>query len=95
MFYVPIDQKQIKKAGNMILSEEEVLTILKKSLPKTNYKDLEDVARSIAGKAEHWQEVDLDEHIHDEVETKTLHDICQRKSNNSNPPKKIRLFFKE
>ena len=79
----------------MILSEEEVITILKKALPKSNCKDLEGVARSITNESKNWQEVDLNEHIHDEVETKVLHDICQRRSNNDRPPKNVRLFFKE
>ena len=59
------------------------------------YKDLEGVARSITNESKNWQEVDLNEHIHDEVETKVLHDICQRKSNNNRTPKNVRLFFKE
>ena len=79
----------------MILSEEEIVAILKKSLPSTNYKDLGHIARSITTETKNWQEVDLNEHIHDEVETKVLHDICQRRSNNDRPPKNVRLFFKE
>ena len=78
----------------MVFSEEEVIAILKKSLPKADYKDLERVARSIAGQTGSWQEVDLNEHIHDEVETRVLHDICKRKANNNKTPKDIRLFFK-
>lgn len=79
----------------MIFSEEEIITILKKSLPKANYKDLEVVAKSIIDHSEHWQEADLNEHIHDDVEMQVLHDICQRRSNSTKPPKQIRLFFKE
>ena len=78
----------------MVFSEGEIVAILKKALPKADYKDLGNIAQSILSEGEHWQEVDLNEHIHDEVETKMLHDICQRKSGNNRPPKNVRLFFK-
>ncbi len=78
----------------MLFSEQEIVAILKKNLPKTDYKDLANVASSIVSKAEHWQEVDLDEHVRDELETKVLHDICKRKSDGETP-KDIRLFFRK
>ena len=78
----------------MIFSEKEIITMLKKSLPKTDYKTMENVAKSLISEPQQWQEIDLNEHIHDEVETKILLDICKRKTNNR-PPKGIRLFYKE
>lgn len=77
----------------MFLSEEEITAILKKALPKADYKDLGNIARMIVREGEQWQEVDLNEHIHDELEMQLLHDICKRKNNNR-PPQNIRLYFK-
>ena len=79
----------------MIFSEEDIIGILKKSLPNANYKDLESVAKSIVNTSDQWQEADLDEHIHDEVKKQLLHDICKQTSNNKKPPQDMRLFFKE
>lgn len=77
-----------------MLSDEELILILKKALPKSNYQDLKDVVKSIRNETKNWQEADLHQHIHDEVETQILHDICQR-SNGGRKPKLMRLFFKE
>lgn len=78
----------------MILSENEIITILKKELPKADYRQLASIATSITDHAKHWQEVDLNEHIHDDVEKDFLHEICKRESN-SKPFKGIKLFYKE
>ncbi len=78
----------------MIFSEEEILAILKKELPEVNGKNLEDVAGSIIRSGKHWQEVDLDEHVHDDVKMQVLHDLC-KPTNNNEPPKDVRLFFKK
>ncbi len=79
----------------MIFSEAEIMSILKKSLPQKNYKDLKAVADTIISDAKHWQEADLNEHIHDDLERKVLYDICHRESNDNKQPKKMRLFFKK
>lgn len=77
----------------MMFSQEELISILKKSLPDKNYNDLSGIAQSIIGEGEHWQEVDLNEHIHDDLELSMLHDICKRESSGKKP-NNIRLFFK-
>ena len=63
-----------------MISEEEVLAILIKSLPGTGYKDLERITRSIMVEAEDWQKADLIERIHDEIELKILHEARRVKS---------------
>ena len=79
----------------MLLSENEIVAILKKSLPQTDPKDLGEIAGKNTAQAQKWQEVDLKEHLHDEAESQMLHSLCQRKSNTQMKPKKVRLFFKE
>ena len=56
----------------MFLSEEEVIAILKKSLPKSSYKDLEEVAKSIVNKAQDNAQEFLGEDAHDEMKKKFL-----------------------
>ena len=63
-----------------MISEEEVLAILIKSLPGTGYKDLERITRSIMVEAEDWQKADLIERIHDEIELKILHEARRVKA---------------
>lgn len=75
-----------------MLSESEIIAILKKSLPKSDSKSLESAAHSIVKEGAHWQEADLDEHIHDELESQVLHKICERQSQKK--PGWIKLFFK-
>ncbi len=56
----------------MAFSEEEIITVLKKGLPKAQYKDLENIAKSILDESERWQEEDLNRRIHDEIQTRIL-----------------------
>ena len=79
----------------MLFSEDELIAILKKSLPKTDYRSLETVAKQIINRSEHWEEADLNEHIHNDAEKRILEDICKRKTSSSKPPKNIRLFFEK
>lgn len=79
----------------MIFSEEEIFLILKKALPNVSSKELTNIVQSVRKEGEHWQEADLSEHIHDELEEKVLHDICRREANNEETPGKMRLFFKK
>ncbi|MBP9855225.1 MAG: conserved phage C-terminal domain-containing protein [Candidatus Omnitrophica bacterium] len=51
----------------MILTQEEILTILKKALPKENYKHLDDIATTIKNKGKRWQENGMDEYIQPEI----------------------------
>lgn len=77
----------------MIFNEDELITILKKHLPQTPAKDLESVARSILEESQHWQEVDLYQHLHDDVEEDLLQRICRRHAEDVSP-KKVRMFYK-
>ena len=91
---IETDEKERTQGTHMIFSNEEVFLILKKALPNADVKELDNIAQSIKEEGEHWQEADLNEHIHDELETKVLEEICRRESNQNNSPKAMRLFFK-
>lgn len=77
----------------MLFSGDELFAILKRHLPKEDNKKIANITDPILDTAKHWQEVEIHEKMHEKVETRFLHDICNQHAQNQKK-KKIRLFYK-